>query len=162
MSNAELVRGLYDAFAKGDVPAVLAALDENVEWTEVDGFPHGGTYIGRDAAVDGVFARIGSEWDPFLADMTEFLDAGDHVVAIGRYRGHPQADRTVSRLRGRGRVDDSRRQGDPFPPVRRYGAATPGAGHRSRSALTEPRLGGVREATPRPRDPAVVAASARG
>jgi uncharacterized protein len=87
MSNAELVRGLYDAFAKGDVTAVLAALDENVEWTEVDGFPHGGTYIGRDAAVDGVFARIGSEWDPFLADMTEFLDAGDHVVAIGRYRG---------------------------------------------------------------------------
>ena len=87
MSNADHVRGLYEAFAKGDVPAVLAALDDNVEWTEADGFPHGGTYIGPDAVVDGVFARIGSEWDPFVADMKEFLDAGDNVVAIGRYRG---------------------------------------------------------------------------
>ena len=87
MSNVEIVRGLYEAFAAGNIATVLDALDEGVEWTEADGFPHGGTYVGRQAVIDGVFARIGSDWDPFVADMTEFLDAGDHVVAIGRYCG---------------------------------------------------------------------------
>jgi uncharacterized protein len=87
MSNMELVRGLYEAFAAGDVATVLDALDDDVEWTEADGFPHGGTYVGRQALIDGVFARISSDWDPFVADMREFLDAGEHVVAIGRYSG---------------------------------------------------------------------------
>ncbi len=87
MSNVDLIRGLYEAFARGDVEAVLAALDEQVEWTEVDGFPHGGTYVGKHAVLEGVFAPLGRDWDSFTADMSEFLDAGDHVVAIGRYRG---------------------------------------------------------------------------
>ncbi|MBD0282214.1 MAG: nuclear transport factor 2 family protein [Thermoleophilaceae bacterium] len=94
MNNVELVRHLYDAFAGGDVGTVLEALDEGVEWTEADGFPHGGTYVGLKAVIDGVFARIGSDWDPFVADMTEFLDAGEHVVAIGRYRGKLRATDT--------------------------------------------------------------------
>ena len=87
MNNVNLVRGLYEAFARGDVQAVLAALDEQVEWTEVDGFPHGGTHVGPQAVLEGVFAPLGGDWGGFAADMTEFLDAGDHVVAIGRYRG---------------------------------------------------------------------------
>ena len=94
MNNVELVRHLYEAFAAGDVGAVLEALDEGVEWTEADGFPHGGTHVGRQAVIDGVFARIGSDWDPFVANMTEFLDAGHHVVAIGRYQGKLRATGT--------------------------------------------------------------------
>jgi ketosteroid isomerase-like protein len=87
VNNVDLIRGLYEAFARGDIEAVLAALDEQVEWTEVEGFPHGGTYVGPQAVLEGVFAPLGRDWDSFTADMSEFLDAGDHVVAIGRYRG---------------------------------------------------------------------------
>jgi len=34
--NVELVRGLYDAFGKGDVQAVLDRMDEGVEWNEAE------------------------------------------------------------------------------------------------------------------------------
>ena len=32
--NSETIRTLYDAFARGDVPAVLAGLAADVSWTE--------------------------------------------------------------------------------------------------------------------------------
>ena len=35
----------------------------------------------------GVFARIAADWDGFEAVPEELLDAGDTVVALGRYRG---------------------------------------------------------------------------
>ena len=47
--NVDGVRGVYDAFAKGDVPAVLGFLAPDIEWTEAEGFPYGGTYNGPDA-----------------------------------------------------------------------------------------------------------------
>ena len=31
-TNTNTVREIYDAFGRGDVPAILAKLDENVEW----------------------------------------------------------------------------------------------------------------------------------
>ena len=36
--NMDIIRGLYDAFARGDIPAVLGSLDADVEWREADGF----------------------------------------------------------------------------------------------------------------------------
>jgi len=35
--NVDLVRSLYESFAKGDVPAVIAAMDSRIEWNEGDG-----------------------------------------------------------------------------------------------------------------------------
>jgi ketosteroid isomerase-like protein len=37
-SNFEIVKGVYDNFAKGDIPAFLAVLDPKVEWNEADNF----------------------------------------------------------------------------------------------------------------------------
>ena len=34
--NAQFVQGLYEAFAKGDVPTVLAAMDPGIEWNEAE------------------------------------------------------------------------------------------------------------------------------
>jgi hypothetical protein len=36
---------------------------------------------------DGVFARCISEWDGFAVAIDEILDAGDTIVALGRYTG---------------------------------------------------------------------------
>jgi hypothetical protein len=47
MSNVDPVRGAHDAFAQGDVQAVIAALDEHVEWTETR--VPSGTYVGPQA-----------------------------------------------------------------------------------------------------------------
>ena len=87
MGNLDSVRGVYDAFAKGDVPAVLGFLSPDVQWTEAEGFPYGGTYVGPQAVAEGVFMRLGTEWEGFAAVPDEFIDGGDSVVALGQYSG---------------------------------------------------------------------------
>jgi len=88
-SNVEVVRGIYDAFAAGDVPAVLGAMSPDIVWNEAENFPYadGNPYIGPEAVLNGVFARCVGEWDGFAVAVDEILDAGDTVVALGRYLG---------------------------------------------------------------------------
>jgi ketosteroid isomerase-like protein len=91
--NVELVRGLYSAFSCGDVGAVLGALAPGVVWNEAEGnrYADGNPYVGPQAVAAGVFARLGGEWDGFAVKMDEILDAGDTVVACGRYTGSYKA-----------------------------------------------------------------------
>ena len=87
--NVALIRGIYDAFAKGDVPAVLGAMSPKIVWNEAENFPYAdkNPYVGPDAIVQGVFMRLATEWDGFAVAPEEFLDAGDTIVVLGRYRG---------------------------------------------------------------------------
>jgi hypothetical protein len=85
--NLKLIQGAYAAFAKGDVPGVLGILDADIAWTEAEGFPYGGTYNGPNAVLEGVFMRLGAEWDGFAAVPAEFIDGGDDVVVLGQYSG---------------------------------------------------------------------------
>lgn len=85
--NSETIRTLYAAFARGDVPAVLAGLAADVKWTEAEGFPYGGTYTGPDAVLQNVFMRLGTEWDGFAAVPHEIVAEGETVVALGEYGG---------------------------------------------------------------------------
>lgn len=87
--NVDLIRAIYDAFAAGDVPGVVALMSPDMVWNEAENFPYadGNPYRGPEAILGGVFARLGSEWDGFAAVPEEFLDAGDTVVVLGRYRG---------------------------------------------------------------------------
>jgi ketosteroid isomerase-like protein len=87
MSNLNAVKGVYEAFAKGDVHAFLGFLDANIAWTEAEGFPYGGTYHGPQDVLKGVFRRLATEWDGFAAVPNEFIDGGDAVVALGKYSG---------------------------------------------------------------------------
>ena len=38
MTNGEIIKGLYDDFAIGNIPGVLGAMDANISWTEDEGF----------------------------------------------------------------------------------------------------------------------------
>jgi ketosteroid isomerase-like protein len=88
-SNITLLRGLYDAFAVGDVAAVLSKFDPNIIWNEAENFPYAdkNPYLGPEAILHGVFARCMSEWDGFAVAIDELLDAGDTIIALGRYHG---------------------------------------------------------------------------
>jgi len=57
--NVKVVRGAYEAFAKGDVAGVLGVLDGKVEWSEAEHMMYwpGGPFVGPQAALEGVFAR---------------------------------------------------------------------------------------------------------
>jgi ketosteroid isomerase-like protein len=87
--NVKIVATDYEAFGRGDVATVLASLDPQVIWNEAENLAYadGNPYIGPDAVLKGVFARIGAEWDGFIVVPTEILDSGDTVVMHGRYRG---------------------------------------------------------------------------
>lgn len=88
-ANADIIRGLYDAFARGDVPAVLGVFDPKIHWREADHFLYadGNPYIGPEAVATGVFARCVADVAGFTAAPLNFIDGGDTVVVEGRYRG---------------------------------------------------------------------------
>ena len=83
--NSDIIRGVYDAFAKGDIPAVLATLASDISWTEAQGGPYGGVSIGPDQVLQNVFMKLGGEWDGFSAIPREFITQGNTVVVLGDY-----------------------------------------------------------------------------
>jgi hypothetical protein len=89
MMSVAVIRSLYDAFAAGDVPAVLQLFDPAIEWNEAENFIYAdrNPYVGPQAVLEGVFSRLGTEWDGFAAIPDEILGSGDTVVSLGRYRG---------------------------------------------------------------------------
>jgi ketosteroid isomerase-like protein len=88
MTNGEIIRSLYDAFAKGDVPTVLSAMDPAIEWNEAEGFMYGGTYHGPNAILENVFMKFGAEWEGFSVVPNKIVDGGDgSVVSLGTYSG---------------------------------------------------------------------------
>lgn len=86
-SDLDVVRGMYSAFAQGDVPSVLAALAPDFVWIEAEGFPSAGTYTTPDDVLHKVFMRLASEWEGFVAMPREYIYDDHVVVAIGDYSG---------------------------------------------------------------------------
>ena len=82
-TNREIIEGAYASFAQGDVPAALAAFADDIEWTEPDGHPLAGTYVGPQAVLEGVFMRLGEIGDHFAVVPEQFVADGDTVVALG-------------------------------------------------------------------------------
>lgn len=92
-SSSEIVKGLYAAFLRGDVAAVLAAFDTQIEWREAENSPWAGgnPYVGPQAIVSGVFGRVLAELEGFAIAPARFVDAGDTVLVEGRYTGRMRA-----------------------------------------------------------------------
>jgi ketosteroid isomerase-like protein len=89
-SSAGVVRGMYDAFGRGDVAAILGALDENVEWSSPENLPHGGAFRGRDG-VGQFFAGMGEKWESLSVEVDDVLAEDDRVVVLATIRGRLRA-----------------------------------------------------------------------
>ena len=85
MTNKEIIQKMYDSFASGDVEAVTATFADEISWTEADGFPLAGTYIGPQAVVESVFMRLGEIGDDWGVVVERLVADGDTVVADGKY-----------------------------------------------------------------------------
>ncbi|MEP7239476.1 MAG: nuclear transport factor 2 family protein [Devosia sp.] len=85
--NLELIRATYEGSSEENGRNLLAALSPDIEWTEAEGFPYGGTYVGIDALMRGVFRRLATEWIGYRADVHTYLVDGDRVAAFGVYSG---------------------------------------------------------------------------
>lgn len=97
--NIAVVDGLYQAFAKGDIPAALAPMDANIVWNEAENFPYAdhNPYLGPEAVLNGVFARIGTEWEYWnLTDIELHEMSGNKVLATLRYDAkHKKTGRVI-------------------------------------------------------------------
>ena len=87
MANVDIVNKMYQGLATGDIPGALNTMDPEIEWIEAEGFPYAGTYRGPQAVLDGVFARLGGEWEGFAAVPELIVSDGGQVVARGWYSG---------------------------------------------------------------------------
>ena len=87
--NKKTIEGMYEAFGRGDIQFVIGALDPDVEWWEAENFIYAdrNPYLGPQAVLEGVFARIAAEWEWFTVTPKEVLDAGESVVGRGYYAG---------------------------------------------------------------------------
>ena len=98
-ADLAVVQGMYDAFAIGDVESVVAAMAEDIVWNEAENFPYadGNPYVGSQAIVEGVFARIVAEWDYWELDLQDKLQRGNRIVFFGRYNAkHKESGKTIS------------------------------------------------------------------
>jgi len=98
-ADLAVVQGMYDAFAIGDVESVVAAMAEGIVWNEAENFPYadGNPYVGSQAIVEGVFARIVAEWDYWDLDLQDKLQRGNRIVFFGRYNAkHKESGKTIS------------------------------------------------------------------
>ncbi len=86
--NVRMVLRAYEAFARGDIPAVLEMLDEKVEWnmSEHHTFWPGGSFVGPQAVLEGVFARIMQTFDGFRVSVQRVVGCGATVLAEVRYQ----------------------------------------------------------------------------
>jgi uncharacterized protein len=60
--NLDLIRATYEGASEQNGQNLLAVLAPDATWTEAEGFPYAGTYVGPDAIIAGVFSRLATEW----------------------------------------------------------------------------------------------------
>jgi len=81
-SNAAVIRSAYEAFARGDVPAVFATFDPAITWHVPGHSPLSGDYRGHDQ-VGGFFQRtMELSAGEFSIDLHHVLEEGDLVVTL--------------------------------------------------------------------------------
>jgi uncharacterized protein len=82
--NIELIKQLYDAFAKKDIESILKLLSQDVEWGEPDNpfNPAGGTRKGHSGFLE--WLNIGKNAEEILVlEPKRFLTDDDSVAVIG-------------------------------------------------------------------------------
>ena len=90
MDNVRFLKDLYDAFGRGEIPAVLGSMSPQIRWHQAEGNPYrpsGEAWVGPDAVLNNLFMKLGGEWDGFTVRPKIFHGAPDSVVVEGRYTG---------------------------------------------------------------------------
>lgn len=87
--NIDIVKTFFEAASKGDMDAARAVLDDNIEWIEPDvpGLWFSGVHRGADKALREVVMPTFDYIDNFSVAADEYIDAGDHIIALGRFLG---------------------------------------------------------------------------
>ena len=82
--NVDVVQRTYEAVGRGDIPALLDLLTNDVEWT-LQGpsvIPFAGTRRGREEVAE-FFSSVGETLEFEQFEPREFVGQGDTVVVLG-------------------------------------------------------------------------------
>ncbi|MFC9247420.1 nuclear transport factor 2 family protein [Streptomyces sp. NPDC057136] len=82
---ADVVRRQYLASANGDLEALRATLADDVEWTEMAGFPLAGTYRTPNGVTSAVMEQLGKDRADWTAHDDTYVVDGENVVVLARY-----------------------------------------------------------------------------
>ena len=90
--NTQLVQQAYRDFQNGDIPALLDAPSEDIEWVvpEVEGAPGRGTWRGPEQIGES-FRILSDTQEPRQIELREFVTQGDKVAVLGHYIWHVKA-----------------------------------------------------------------------
>jgi ketosteroid isomerase-like protein len=87
-----VARRLYEAFASLDVEALRDTLTDDFVGQVSEGMPLavGGEQRGPEAMIRNVWAKVFASYE-MRVEAERFYPSGDHVVAVGHYRGAVRA-----------------------------------------------------------------------
>jgi len=80
--NAELLRGGYDAFAKGDIPTVLGIFAEDIAWHVPGRSPLSGDYRGHQEVVGFFTKAMELSGGTLRVEADEILADGERIIAL--------------------------------------------------------------------------------
>jgi uncharacterized protein len=80
-ANGTLVESVYSAFGRGDIPGLLALLDDDVEWSSPKTLPQGGQFRGK-SEVAHFFDLVGGAWDPLTVAVEGLGELRDDLVVV--------------------------------------------------------------------------------
>ena len=80
--NIQVINALYNGFSTGDMPSVLGLMDPKIKWSEAESnsLAVGNPYIGPDAILEGVFARLGANHEHFGLQEVKVHGMSDNMV----------------------------------------------------------------------------------
>jgi ketosteroid isomerase-like protein len=87
--NVQIVQEAYAAFKRGEVPAVLNAFADNIDWFTPgppELIPYAGRRRGREQVAQ-FFAALDQAEAVERFEPQEFIAKGDKVIALGKYGG---------------------------------------------------------------------------
>ncbi|PSM48435.1 ketosteroid isomerase [Chroococcidiopsis sp. CCALA 051] len=88
LTNIEIIRSWYEAPNRDSVAP-------NAEWLITESFPAGGRYVGLPAIFEKFFPQLHSYFSEWESKVSEMLDAGNCIVALGHYSGRAKLTGTA-------------------------------------------------------------------
>jgi hypothetical protein len=82
--NTRLVQSAYEAFGRGDMPALAELMADDIEWVDPgdpNDSPLAGTYRGKDEVI-GWFGKLAEDVDFSTFEPRDFIAEGDKVVSL--------------------------------------------------------------------------------
>jgi ketosteroid isomerase-like protein len=83
--NVETLRRANEAFRRGDQDLALASYHADVQWRDLQHAPDTPERVLGLAALRAVWKQWDQAFDELTADISEYIDAGDFVVAATRW-----------------------------------------------------------------------------